>query len=122
MKVTVHGKQMDVGDSLRTHVAEKLSDVNAKYFNHAAFATVTFSREGHGHGQIRSHIQIQVGKDILVMADGLTGDPYASFDAAAEKVAKQMRRYKKRLRDHHERMDQAVDVINALDYTLGGGV
>lgn len=120
MQITVQGKQMDVGDALRTHVTEKLEDINSKYFNHATFATVTFSKEGHGHGQIKAHIQIRIGKDISVMADTLAGDAHGAFDAAAEKVAKQMRRYKKRLRDHHDRLEQTpeTEFVKARDYTL----
>ncbi|MCB9990324.1 MAG: ribosome-associated translation inhibitor RaiA [Rhodospirillales bacterium] len=120
MQLTVQGKQMDVGDALRTHVTEKLEDLNSKYFNHATFATVTFAKEGHGHGQIRAHIQIRVGKDIMVLSDSQAGDPYGAFDTAAEKVGKQLRRYKKRLRDHHDRMEQTpeAEIIKARDYTL----
>ncbi len=120
MQLTVQGKQMDIGDALRTHVTEKLEDLNSKYFNHATFATVTFSKEGHGHGQIKAHILIQVGKDIMVMSDNLAGDPYGAFDTAAEKVGKQLRRYKKRLRDHHDRMNQTPESENlkARYYTL----
>ncbi len=120
MQLTVQGKQMDVGDALRTHVTEKLEDLNSKYFNHATFATVTFAKEGHGHGQIRVHIQIRVGKDIMVLADSQAGDPYGSFDSAAEKVGKQLRRYKKRLRDHHDRMEQTpeTEILKARDYVL----
>lgn len=120
MELTVQGKQMDVGDALRTHVTEKLEELNSKYFNHATFATVTFSKEGHGHGQIKAHIHIQVGKNITVMADSLAGDSYGAFDTAAEKVGKQMRRYKKRLRDHHERLEQTpeAEIEKARYYTL----
>ena len=120
MQLTVQGKQMDVGDALRTHVTEKLEDINSKYFNHATFATVTFSKEGHGHGITNAHIHIRVGKDIMVMADSTAGDPYGAFDTAAEKVAKQLRRYKKRLRDHHERLEQTPEneIIKARSYTL----
>lgn len=120
MQITVQGKQIDVGDALRTHVEEKLEDINSKYFNHATYATVTFVKEGHGHGQIKARIHIQVGKNIKVMADCLAGDPYAAFDSAAEKVAKQMRRYKKRLRDHHERLEQTPEseIMKARDYVL----
>lgn len=120
MQLTVQGKQMDVGDALRTHVTEKLEDLNSKYFNHATFATVTFSKEGHGHGQINAHVHIRVGKDIMVMSDSLSGDSYGAFDSAAEKVGKQLRRYKKRLRDHHERLEQTPEseIIKARDYTL----
>lgn len=120
MQITIQGKQMDVGDALRTHVEEKLGDINSKYFNNATFATVTFAKEGHGHGQIKAHIHIQVGKNIMVMSDCLSGDPYGAFDAASEKVAKQMRRYKKRLRDHHERLEQTPEseIMKARDYVL----
>lgn len=122
MDLTVHGKQLDVGDALRTHVSEKLEDLSEKYFNHATFATVTFSREGHGHPQTRAHIQIQLGKNIMVMADATEMDPYVSFDAAAEKVSKQLRRYKRKLRDHHEReakvKDPETEIIKARKYTL----
>ncbi|MCB1555772.1 MAG: ribosome-associated translation inhibitor RaiA [Alphaproteobacteria bacterium] len=120
MQLTIQGKQMDLGDALRTYVTEKLEEINGKYFNHTTAASVTFSKEGHGHGAIRAHISIRVGKDIMVMADGTAADPYGAFDAAAEKVAKQMRRYKKRLRDHHERMEKTPEseVVKARDYVL----
>jgi len=55
MELSVHGKQIDVGDALRSHVEDKLEDLNEKYFNHATFATVTFSKEGHGKPRTRTH-------------------------------------------------------------------
>jgi ribosomal subunit interface protein len=120
MELTVHGKQMDVGDALRTHVSDKLEDINQKYFNHATFATVTFSREGHGHPKTRAHISIQIGKNIMVIADAVELDPYVSFEAAATKVSKQLRRYKRKLRDHHERLEQTpeTEMLKARDYVL----
>ena len=120
MELAVHGKQIDVGDALRTHVSDKLEDLNQKYFNHAAFATVTFSREGHGHPQTKVHISIQLGKNIMVVADATTADPYASFESAAEKVGKQLRRYKRKLRENHGRQDHTPEneSIKARDYVL----
>lgn len=120
MELNVHGKQIDVGSALRTHVEDKLEDLNEKYFNHATFATVTFSKEGHGKPQTRAHISIKLGKNIMVVADATDPDPYASFEAAAHKVGKQMRRYKRKLRDHHERQEHNPDaeIIKARDYIL----
>jgi ribosomal subunit interface protein len=120
MQLTVQGKQMDLGDALRTHVSEKLEDLNSKYFNHATDATVTFSPEGHGHGQVKAHIHVRIGKDIMVLADALAGDAHSAFDNASEKVGKQMRRYKKRLRDHHDRMSKTpeAEIMKARDYVL----
>ncbi|MCD8562837.1 MAG: ribosome-associated translation inhibitor RaiA [Alphaproteobacteria bacterium] len=120
MKPDIHGKQIDVGDSLRSHVEEKIHDINAKYFNHATSSKVTFSREGHGHGLIRVTISYQVGKNIMINAEGQAGDAYAAFDEAAEHAAKRLRRYKKRLRDHHERAEKTpeAEIVKAQDYTL----
>lgn len=120
MELTVHGKQINVGDALRTHVTDKLEDLNQKYFNHGTFATVTFSKEGHGHAKTKAHISIQMGKNIMVVADAVENDPYVSFESAAEKVGKQMRRYKRKLRDHHDRMEQTPEseIIKARDYVL----
>jgi len=107
MNLNIHGKQMDIGDSLRGHITNKLEDINEKYFNRAIEANVTLAPEGSAF--TKTHISIRIGKDIMVMSDAIEPDHYASFDSACEKVAKQMRRYKKRLRDHHERLDGLGD-------------
>lgn len=120
MELSVHGKQIDVGEALRTHVSDKLEDLNEKYFNHATFATVTFSKEGHGKPRIKTHINVQLGKNIMVAADSTDPDPYAAFESAANKVGKQMRRYKKKLRDHHDRMELTPEdeMKKARNYVL----
>lgn len=120
MELNVHGKQIDVGEALRTHVSDKLEDLNEKYFNHATFATVTFSKEGHGKPRIKTHINVQLGKNIMVAADSTDPDPYAAFESAATKVGKQMRRYKKKLRDHHDRMELTPEeeMRKARNYVL----
>lgn len=109
MELAIHGKQMDVGAALRAHVQEKIEDISSKYFNHTTYASVTFSRDGHGHQDTRAHITIQLGKNIHVTADGVEKDPYVAFDAAATKAGKQLRRYKRRLRDHHGRLERAPE-------------
>ncbi len=118
MQLTVQGKQMDLGEALRTHVSTKLEDINTKYFNRAIDATVTFAPEGHAF--VKTHISLRVGKDIMVISDATEPDAYVAFDQAAEKVAKQLRRYKRRLRDHHQRLEDAPDehFMNARDITL----
>ena len=118
MELAVHGKQMDVGDSLRTHVKNKLEDINAKYFNRAIDTNVTFSPEGHAF--TKAHISLKIGKDIMVSATAEDTDAYGAFDQAATKIAKQMRRYKTRLRDHHERMEQVpvAELLQAQDRVI----
>ncbi|HNQ92160.1 MAG TPA: ribosome-associated translation inhibitor RaiA [Alphaproteobacteria bacterium] len=118
MELAIHGKQMDVGDALRAHVTAKLEEINSKYFNRAIDVVVTFSPESHAY--VKTHISLRVGKDIMVTAHASETDAYVSFDVTAEKIAKQLRRYKRRLRDHHERIEQTpeTEMTKARDYVL----
>ena len=118
MQLTIQGKQMDLGDALKTRVSEKLEEINHKYFNRAIIADVVFEPEGGAF--VRSHISIKIGKAIQVMAEATAGDAHAAFEEAADRVAKQMRRYKRRLRDHHERIEETPEneLIKARDYVL----
>lgn len=118
MEVRVTGKQMDVGDALKTHVTEKLENIDNKYFNRAFGINVTFAPEGQAF--VKCYISLKVGKDITVTAHEVAPDAYISFDAAANKIAKQLRRYKKRLRDHHEKPVETpeAEMTKARDYML----
>lgn len=114
MQLTVRGKQIDVGDALRTHVGDVLGSTTAKYFSHAIEANVVFSREAH---LIRTDIAVHVGRNILLQSNAEAADAYGAFDLAAEKMAKRLRRYKRRLRDHH-RDSEDLPVLPAQSYVL----
>jgi ribosomal subunit interface protein len=98
MQLTVTGKQIDVGDALRRHVEASLSSILGKYFGTAIEAHVVVSKEAH---LSRAEISVHIGRGIVVNAHAAASEAYAAFDTAAERVAKQLRRYKRRLRDHH---------------------
>ncbi len=120
METTVQGKQIDVGSALREHVTGKLEDIDQKYFNHATTATVTFSREGHGSTMFKVNISFNISKNIGVVTEAIENDPYVAFDAASEKAAKRLRRYKRKLRDHHGRTEKTPEseLMKARAYTL----
>ena len=86
-----------------------------KYFDNPTDATVTIAKEGQS---FRTDITVHVGKGILVQGHALSGDPYASFDTAGEHVAKRLRRYKRRLRDHHRGRNAKDDILPAAQYVL----
>ena len=100
MQLSVKGKQLDVGDSLRTHVGDSLSRILGKYFGDAIEVSVTFSRHGHLY---RAVVAAHVGRGIQVQAQGDADEPYPAFDNAADRLAKRLRRYKRRLRNHQDR-------------------
>lgn len=98
MQVTVKGKQVDVGDALRTHVTDNLTNAVSKYFGRPIEATLTLSREAH---LFRADIIVHVSRNLVVQAQANANDPYPACDAAIEHVAKRIRRYKRRIKDHH---------------------
>jgi len=98
MQLTVTGKQVEVGNALRSHVESALEALLDKYFGTAIEAHAVFARDAH---LIRAEISLHIGRGIVVNSHASTSDHYIAFDAAAERLAKQLRRYKRRLRDHH---------------------
>ncbi len=98
MHVIVKGKQVDVGDALSTYIDEHLNERVSKYFDNAIDAHVTLSRKNRDF-----HIEcnVHIGSGIDVAASASHHDAHACFDATAERIDKQLRRYKRRLKDHH---------------------
>lgn len=105
MHLSVKGKHIDVGDALRTHVEVSLNSVVAKYFEKPMEANVVFSREAH---LFKADISVHIGRGILLQSTAEAAEPYPAFDTAADKIAKRLRRYKRRLRDHHNRRGEIV--------------
>lgn len=113
MQLTVTGKQIEIGDALRSHVEASLAAILGKYFGTAIEAHVVVSKEAH---LSRAEISIRVGRaGIVVNAHAAAVEAYAAFDAAGERVAKQLRRYKRRLRAHHAKAPASE---RAIDYVL----
>jgi ribosomal subunit interface protein len=118
MQVSVTGKQIDVGDALRGRVDERLTELVSKYFDSPIDGTVVFSREGKGK-QLRADISVHVGRGILMQGQGEADEAHAAFDTALERIAKQLRRYKRRLRDHHRKPGAEVPAtFQAQQYVI----
>src|SRR5438105_15684450 len=116
MQLTVTGKQVDVGGALRRHVQTNLDAFLGKYFRTAIEAHAVFAREAH---LIRADLSVHIGRGIMVKSGATATDYYPAFDAAAERLAKQLRRYKRRLRDHHARLrSQPEELETARSFVL----
>ena len=119
MQVIIEGQHLDVGDALQGYVKEKLVDTCTRYFSHAVQGNVRFAREANGY---RTNITLIVGNGIVLKASANDlADPYPAFDQANNKLAVQLKRYKDRLRDHHQSLVSKGDVslgAPANEYTL----
>lgn len=95
--IAVSGHQVDVGDGLREHAITQLTDVSSKYFGGAEDVTVTFSRTG--KGGFGCSIRVHAGRGLYFDGEADNGDAYVAFNQALERVAKQLRRRKRALRE-----------------------
>lgn len=99
MQVSVTGRHIEVGDALEGHVRKRLDSAIRKYFSDAIEAHVVFTRENH---KIDTDITIHVGTGISHQSHGEADQAVMSFDLAAERLEKRLRRHKRRLRDHRK--------------------
>jgi len=100
MDIRVAGHQVDTGDALRGHVDTRLQGMAAKYFSRALSAQVTFGKGPHDHG-FACDIIAHVMQGVVLKGSGSAADAHMAFDGAAEKIERQLRRYKHRLKDRH---------------------
>ncbi len=95
---------------MREHVATALEGAVGKYFDAAIDGTVLFSREAH---LMCCDIQVHARRGIFMQAEAEADDIHIAFDRALERIAKRLRRYKRRLRDHHQSSGNGAEEIHA---------
>ncbi|MFO6465074.1 ribosome hibernation-promoting factor, HPF/YfiA family [Jannaschia sp. KMU-145] len=115
MRYQITGKQIDIGDALQTHVQTELGTVMEKYAGRPTDAQVTFSKSAHEY-VCESTVHLSTG--LTATAKAKATEIYAAFDGAAEKMEKQLRRYKRRLKNHHQERSQPVELSGASSYIL----
>jgi ribosomal subunit interface protein len=98
MDIQVSGKNMDLGAALQSHVSERLKDGVTKYFGRGAEASVIFAK---GRFQVECDLTTHLDSGVYLAAHGEGGDAYSAFEDALDKLEKRVRRYKRRLKNHH---------------------
>ena len=116
MQINVSGRKISVGAALRVHIEQRLQGIVDKYFSRSIEAAVTVAREAH---LFRIDCSVHVNQGITLQAHGEGEDVYGAFDAAADRIEKQLRRYKRRIKNHHGagRRDAAAS-LTAQAYVL----
>lgn len=115
MRYQISGKQIDIGDALRTHVQTELDEAVNKYAERPTDAQVIFSKSGH---EFVCEATVHLSTGLNASAKGKATEIYAAFDACREKMEKQLRRYKRRLKDHHKDRSEPVELLGASSYIL----
>ncbi len=115
MRYQISGRQIDIGEALSTHVQAELGEIVEKYAQRPTDANVTFSRDAHEHV---CEAEIHLSTGLTAQARGHAGEIYAAFESCREKLDKQLRRYKRRLRDHHRDRTSPVEFDGGASYIL----
>jgi ribosomal subunit interface protein len=98
MPFRVSGKNLDIGEALRERVSARIVEALSKYFDGGYSGHVTVEKEGFG---FRTDCAIHLDSGITLHTEANAADAYASADQAAIRIEKRLRRYKRRLKDHH---------------------
>ncbi|WP_417679211.1 ribosome hibernation-promoting factor, HPF/YfiA family [Pseudodonghicola sp.] len=115
MRYQISGRQIDIGTALQTHVEEQLDAAITKYSDNPIDAIVIFSRDAY---EFVCEATVHLSTGLTAKAKGSATEIYAAFDACCEKMEKQMRRYKRRLKDHHRDRAEPVELMGAASYIL----
>jgi len=117
MRYQISGKQIDIGEALQTHVKAELGEVVAKYAERPTDALVVFSKSGH---EFVCETIVHLSTGLTAQAKAHSHEIYAAFDGCSDKMEKQLRRYKRRLKDHHKDRQEPVELSGASSYILRG--
>lgn len=115
MDIRVSGHQIETGEALQAHAQTRLTSIVGKYFANALSSNVTFNRAP--AGAFRCDIVSHVMQGMVLKGAGIAPDAHVALDQAAEKIDKQLRRYKRRLKDRHGQANYAQRTEEA-SYTI----
>jgi ribosomal subunit interface protein len=93
MALRVSGKNLDIGDALRTQAKDKTSDAVSKYFDGGYSGHLTVEKEGNG---FRIECTLHLDSGATMHVEATADDAYQTLNRVVERVAKQLRRYKRK--------------------------
>ncbi len=117
MDIRVSGRSVEVGDAFKAHAQDRLQGIADKYFSRAVSAQVTLGHEAHGYG-FHVDCTMHVGQGVVLKAEARGSDAHGALEGAADRIEKQLRRYKRRLKNHHGAGDRELVVESAASFIV----
>lgn len=99
MNIQLHGKHIDLGFAFQQYMSDSLMPALSKYFteNNLQDVSVHVSKKGKVFSIV---IDAYIAKQKLT-SSGDGGDAHGAFDNALQKLTKQVRRHKRKVKNHH---------------------
>lgn len=104
MSLRISGKHMEIGDTFRSRIEGRVSEAVSKYFDGGFAGHVTVEKSG---SRFAADCMVHLDTGMQLQATGQAQEPQAAFDAAAERIEKRLRRYKRKLKSHYAGNDVA---------------
>jgi ribosomal subunit interface protein len=112
MQIQITGKHMNLGAAMRDRIEAGLEAAVAKYFTRTGEASVFVSQQG---PFVEVDCNVHLPSGIVLQSTGRADDPYAALEVSLEKMEKRVRRYKRRLKDHHASAPQPMPAAAAAE-------
>lgn len=108
MEIKIHGNGITITDSRKEHIEDNLTASIEKYFANAEYANVTLAKEGMG---VKCEIHVKASRSASVQGQGESLDALTAFDMSLAHVSKQLRRYKRHLKNHHRNAEPEFHTV-----------
>jgi putative sigma-54 modulation protein len=97
MNIIVTGRHLEITPALKDYAEKKINRFD-RYLSNISEAVATLSVEKYRH---KVEVLLKVN-GVLIQAEGITGDVYSSIDEVAEKLERQIKKYKEKLVSHRK--------------------
>ncbi len=117
MQISIAGHHISLCSSLQEYVKKRTTEVIQKYFEHAISAAIHFSKQGF---QVVCEVVVNdgTGRHVIIKSDASSDEIYSAFDIAAVKLEKQLRKYKSKINDHHNKIKASLVGFEATKYII----
>lgn len=119
MSLRISGKHMEIGEAFRSRIESRVGEAVAKYFDGGFAGHVTVEKSG---SRFSADCMVHLDTGMVLQATGQAQDPQLAFDAAAERIEKRLRRYKRKLKSHPSAVMADEDDGIDLDYRVMSAV
>lgn len=117
MTIKVTGKNIDLGESLRTYALNRVDTALDKFSGRSLSGQISLEKN---HDGFFTHCSIHLASGLDVQSTGSGADAYGSVDSALERLEKRLRRYKRRLKSHGQGADGSAQLYDGagIDYVI----
>jgi ribosomal subunit interface protein len=116
MTLRVSGKNMDVGDALRSKATDHFDTVVRKYFDGNYNGHLTLEPEGSGFSAL---CMVHLDSGTVLQSSGYGHDAILAYEQMATTIEQRLRRYNKKLKAHRRHVNGTEEGGEATAYVLG---